>query len=394
MTRVWDRPAAWALAVGVIATLVYAVTYADPTPFNHYVLLADAFLHGRLDLLDPPVYLENTTYRGRHYVIPPPFPALLLLPYVAVAGTEANQSLLAYAAGGLVAALAVLVGARLVPRRADALWLGVLMAFGTILWNLSANGSTWYLAHVVVAAAVMAGVLEATGRRRPVVMGAAVAAAYLTRQPAVMTLPFFVLATLPDWAPAGLRAWRRIDLGYLNRLAAPVAVAVAANSLYNWARFGTVADVANPLRPGILDEPWFERGLFHPSYIPRHLALLFLKLPEFVPHPPYALVPWTGLALWITTPAFAYALRARWTRETAAAWLGVAGVLGVVFLYGNPGISQFGYRFAVDVYPLLFLLAVRGMWGRVSPVARLLIALGVLVNAWGVVGLRLGWTAP
>jgi hypothetical protein len=388
------RPEFWAVALGIVAAAVYTATYADPTPFNHYVLLADAFLHGRVDLVAPPDYLEHTTFRGRHYVIPPPGPALLLLPAVAVFGVAVDQSRFAALAGAVAAASMLLIGARLLPRRADYLWVGVLAAFGTIAWHMAATGSTWLFAHVLVMTALAAGVLEALGRQRPVLLGAAAAWAFLCRQPAIMAFPFFLLVTLPRWAPGGLRALRRLDLGYLNRLVAPVALAVAANGLYNWVRFGTVADVANPLRPGILQEPWFAQGLFHWSYIPRHLEIVFLKLPVVSPDPPYLLVPWTGLALWLTTPAFVYALRARLTVETAAAWVGVLGVLLVVFTYGNPGVSQFGYRFASDVYPLLLLLALRGMGERVPALAKVLILVGVVVNAWGVVWMRGGWVAP
>jgi hypothetical protein len=319
---------------------------------------------------------------------------VLLLPYVALAGTAANQSLASFLVGGLAAATLTLVAARLVPHRGDYLWLGVLAAFGTIVWHLAASGATWYFAHVVVVAALALGVLESLGRRRALVMGTTVAIAYLTRQAAVLVLPFFVLMTLPQWAPRGLRVWREIRLGYLNRLAAPVAVAIVLYGAYNWIRFGTFADVAASLRPGVLEEPWFQRGLFHYSYIPRHLEVLFLRLPGLVPTPPYVLVPWTGLALWFTTPAFLYALRAPRTRDTLAAWLGIGTVLLAVSFFGNPGIAQFGYRFASDVYPLLFFLTVRGMGGRVPRAGKVLIALSVLVNAWGILWQRLGWIAP
>lgn len=394
LTAVLQRPIFWAAAVGLLAFAVYAASYADPTPFNHYVLLADAFLHGRVDLVDPPGYIEHTVYRGRHFVMPPPFPALLLVPYVALRGTAASQSLASYLVGAMAAALATLIASKILPRRGDYLWLAALAAFGTIVWNLAATGSTWFFAHVVVVAVLSVGVLESLGRRRALLMGSAVAAAYLTRQATVLVLLYFVVMTLPEWAPRGLRAWREIRLGYLNRLAAPVAIAVVLYSLYNWVRFGTIADVAALLRPGVLSEPWFAHGLFHYRYIPRHLEVLFTRLPGVIAAPPYVLVPWTGLALWFTTPAFGYALRAPWTRETLAAWTGAGAVLFAVMLFGNPGISQFGYRFAADIYPLLFLLAARGMRGPVPGFGKVLIALSILVNLWGIVWQRLGWIAP
>lgn len=388
------RPASWALAIAVLAFAVYHFSFRTPTPHDHYVRLADALLRGRVDLIDPPGYLEVTTYRGHHYVMNPPFPALLLLPYVAVRGLQANQSLASHLFGGIAAAALLLLAARLVPRPADYVWLGVLGAFGTILWYHTAVGSTWYMAHTVVVAALVLGVLETLGRQRPLLIGAAVAAAYWTRLPAVLTFSFFLVATAPRWAPAGLRAWRRIDAGYVIRLTAPVAAAIALNMVYNWVRFGTIADVAAALRPGIFAEAWFQRGLFHPSYISRHLRILFLALPVFTPRPPYLLVPWGGLAIWLTTPAFAYALRAPLRLESVAAWTGIAAVGAVDFMFGNPGVSQFGYRFALDFYPLLFLLTARGMGGRVPVPAKVLIMIGVIVNVWGVLWTRWGWVAP
>lgn len=389
-----DRPLAWAALLAVCAFAVYHFSFPDETPFDQYVLLADALLHGRVDLVDPPYHIEKTTFRGRHYVMNPPFPAIVLLPYVAIRGQQASQAATSHVVGALAAGLMFLLASRLAPRREDALWLGALGAFGTIVWYLSAVGSIWYFAHVVAVTVMLLGVLEATGRQRPVLIGCAIAAAYWTRMPTILTLPFFVLATLPKWAPGGLRDWRRIDVGYLERLLAPVAAMLALNMGYNYVRFGTIADIGAAVRPGIYREPWFDRGLFHPSYISRHLTLLFTKLPVFVPHPPYALVPWTGLAIWITTPAFVYALRAPAVRETLAAWSGILPAALGLFMFGNPGVTQFGYRFATDFYPLLLLLTFRGMGGRPSRLAKVLIAAAVIVNAWGVLGARWGWQAP
>lgn len=383
------QPVLWALLAGLLAFAVYHLALGWTTPYNHYVLLADAFLNGRVDIVPPGEYLEAAEYRGRFFVMNPPFPAVLLLPLVALRGTLARQEVASQMTGAVGAALLLLAAARILPRPRDYLWLGLLAAFGTILWYLSAVGSTWYMAHVVGAAALSLGVWETLGRRRPVVLGLAVGIAYLSRYPNIMALAFFALATVPVWAPGGLRRWREVDLGYLIRLAAPVALALLLHMLYNWARFETLTDIAQTLRK--VKDPWFERGLLDLSYVPRHLDILFRARPLFVPQPPYALIPWWGLAIWVTTPAFVYALRAPLTLETAGAWLGVASVAFLNFLWGTTGWTQFGYRFIADVYPLLFLLTARGMRGRVPWPAKVLIVLSVLVNTWGVLGTRWGW---
>ena len=60
------------------------------TPYNHFAHLARAWLNGELHLADgPPAYARNNDFarfQGEWYVTFPPFPALLLLPFVALAG--------------------------------------------------------------------------------------------------------------------------------------------------------------------------------------------------------------------------------------------------------------------------------------------------------------------
>ncbi|MEZ4678153.1 MAG: hypothetical protein R2932_28450 [Caldilineaceae bacterium] len=55
----------------------------DVAYFNN---LADAFLHGRLYLVNPPSTDDLTFYAGQWYVPFPPLPALLMVPWVALYG--------------------------------------------------------------------------------------------------------------------------------------------------------------------------------------------------------------------------------------------------------------------------------------------------------------------
>src|SRR5215510_6724898 len=85
----------WLVAIAIYA-VVTAVLWATTarerlvmhTPQNHFALLADAWLHGRLDLGGPPpAYTGNNDfaeYHGKWFVTFPPFPALPLLPLVKI----------------------------------------------------------------------------------------------------------------------------------------------------------------------------------------------------------------------------------------------------------------------------------------------------------------------
>jgi len=86
----------WALAcyaglLVVYATVAGSTRLTDHTPYNHFALLAESWLHGRLDLgAPPPDYAGSNDfaqYDGKWYVPFPAFPALLLLPLVYLAGS-------------------------------------------------------------------------------------------------------------------------------------------------------------------------------------------------------------------------------------------------------------------------------------------------------------------
>ena len=93
-------------------------------------------------------------------------------------------------------------------------------------------------------------------------------------------------------------------------------------------------------------------------------------------------------ALLLTTPALIYLVRPWWKSEkrswlAAGAWAALILLIIPLVTYYNTGFAQFGYRFSLDfMTPVLVLLALAAE-GRVSWKLRFLIAVGILVNAWG-----------
>src|SRR5262245_34935113 len=74
--------------ISIAAAVIFLLTTStDPTPFDYFVRLADAFLNGRLYLLEAPSWLnELVPGGGGWYVVYPPVPALMLIPFVALFG--------------------------------------------------------------------------------------------------------------------------------------------------------------------------------------------------------------------------------------------------------------------------------------------------------------------
>jgi hypothetical protein len=381
------------IAFLTIYSLTAGVSLTRPSLAPHFVYLAEALLHGHLDLIhvpNPPYDL--TPFAGRWYVSFPPLPALLMLPLVALRGLAVSDIAFSVVVGALDVALFYMVVERLTgdPRYAicdlqTAVWLCVLLGLGTPLWYCAALGSVWYTAHVVAVGCLGLYALEASGRNRPLVTGLCLGLGFLARAP--------VLFAVPLTLALGFQQHRdlRQRIRFLLLLALGMAPALAGQGAYNWARFGS------PLEFGYRwmnsPEPLAGRqamwGQFSLHFLPENLYTLTIR-PPLVSWSPLRITPdpW-GMGLLLTCPALALAfIPARGESQRVGLRLGLWLSIGLVqlpsLLYFNTGSYQFGYRFALDWLPLGVLLVGLGVGGRLRWWGRTLIIGSVLMHLWGV----------
>jgi hypothetical protein len=390
----------WApVAVGLAAFLLYLPIASQVQRGRpDFLYLADAFLHGRT-WLEPASWLgpqDIVTIGQRVYVPFGPFPALLLMPLVALTGAGALvpvefvlNSLVAGACAGLAWSLLARFDSG---RVSDRLWLVVLFAFGTEMWSVTAQGGVWHTGQLVAVALVLAALLEASGRRRPLLMGLLIGAALLCRAPLALAVPFFALVAW--WGPegpaggavvgqarlaAGLRRSGSMFLG--------VVPALAFLAWYDATRFGS------PLESGYglatLTEPVLiaarEQGLFALAHLPTNLRYLFLELPVAAPAPLFLQPDRYGFSILLQSPALLLGLKARWRDPfMAAAGLTALAVLLPSLLYYGGGFFQFGFRYFLDALPFVLVLVASGARTRLAWPWKVLIAAGIAVNAWGV----------
>jgi hypothetical protein len=376
--------------------LVYFFTSeGKPTAYNNFVLLADAFLRGRLHLTENIPWLELAVFEGKYYVMPPPMPAVLLLPLVAVFGVSLNQVIVSIFLGSLNVALAFLIAKEITKNRTIQIWSTVMFGFGTIHWYLASTGWVWFFSQVVSVTFLFLAIYATLRSKNFFLIGIFLGASYWSRLPTILSLPFFIIMLSDKWfkTSTGLSVFERINLKPLFHLGLGVLIFVGLNSIYNFLRFHTPFDASYYLQPGLLETPIYLEGIFDISYIPRHIKVVFASLPVFQSEFPYVIPPWGGLSIWITTPAFVYALFAGIRNRLAlACWISIILIALVEFTHGGVGAVQFGYRFAVDFYPFLYLLTVRGIGDEIKWHHKTLIAIGVLVNLWGVIFInKFGW---
>ena len=367
--------------------IYYLTGEGRATPYDNFVRLADAFLNGRLYLTADVPWLELVLLKDKHYVVPPPFPAILILPVVAIWGLSTNQTLISIFFGSLNVSLAYLVAKTLTQNRGVQIWSTAMFGFGTIHWWVATAGGVWTFSHTISVTFLFIAILFTLNKYHPLLIGLSLGASYWTRLTTILSFPFFLIYTYDRWyKPFNIKnILNGINIRFLFFLGSGTAIFILLNAIYNYARFETPFDASYYLIPGILEEPWYQKGIFDLTYIPRHLKVIFWGLPKLIEEFPFLLPSWHGMAIWITTPAFIYAFRAGIRNKLSlGCWLSIALIALVNFSHGTWGFTQFGYRFALDFYPFLFLLTVKGIGDEIKWHHKILIIIGILVNFWGV----------
>jgi hypothetical protein len=389
---------------GIVMTLAAALIYwlsdmhFDATR-GDFFYLADAFLHGRV-WLDVRLGYQDVILRDGHIYVPfAPFPAIALMPIVAIFGPviadqweTAINAVLAASCVGLAWWFCARLGVKQIT---DRIWLILLIGFSTPIWWVTTRGGVWHTGQLIATILTLACLIELWGSRRAWLIGLLAGAAFLTRAPLAFAIPFYALLLAGDriWEPRRWpwRAWMGLALGVLPSL--------AFFFWYNAARFGSPLESGYDLAllPAWL-EAQREHGLFSTYHIPMNIDYLFLHLPTFSLSFPFLTPDGLGMSIFLTSPGLLYAARAPW-RASRTWWLAGAALLVLIptLLYYGGGWLQYGYRYALDSIPFVWALCVMaavrdeerrasvGIGGAAIGLGwRLLILFGVLVGADGV----------
>ncbi len=474
-----------ALWLFVLSTVIYAATAGQRlqrhSTDTHFVYQAESWLHHRLDLGGPPPHqndwaeIETLTLRGgrkvsgmflranpvrfrtlsgfvdeiqateivardkKYYVSFPPFPAVVMLPLVAIFHHRTNDVIISVVLAGMVPALLYLLLRRLprvvsrtapeVPRdESPDLWLTLLFGIGSVFYFSAVQGQVWFVAHVVASLLAVLYLL-CLWPLRPFVCGLLCGALFLTRpQMAAMGLLFVLELVRKELGTIGypsLKELLRNPLHHLRRLvwsavvfAVPAATLAGLGMVHNYWRFGRFLEFGHSYLQTIQADNIQRFGLMNYQFLPRNLATALTLLPKLVAGFPYVQISYHGLALWFTTPALLYLLWPEYSlwRATGAGgalsatssdgsaslaegeasprsqqlrlalWITIVPIALASLLYQNSGFVQFGYRFSLDYMVLLVVLLRLGS-PRVtaSPLFRACVLWGVVVNLFGAI---------
>jgi hypothetical protein len=371
------RPAYAAAFVAFVVTAL--VSHLRATPYNNYVLLAQALLNGHAWIYWPGAYIDALPYNGLYFVIEGPLPALLMTPMVALFGLQANQTGLAVVLAAVAIGAAWELGERFGLTRSSIAWICAFLLAGTDLLWCAMLGDVWFTAHVSAVCFTLLALVELAGKRRGWLVALFAACAFESRFSMIVALPIYLYLLL---APTNQLEGRRT-----TRILSFVAVLIPVGILwilYNEARWGTWSDIGYTA--------WYHQdqvGMptgspFRFEYLPNQLWSFFVQLPTFLPGFPWLRPEFAGVALTWTSPALLLAFFARKpVRWVLALWVATILVAAPNFLYYVNGFAQFGMRHALDFEPFLIALMMLAVRRRVPLWGKALIAYSIVVGLWG-----------
>jgi len=436
------------LLTAAVVGLVYLTVASGGTfhfrqsMFPHHVLIADAWLHGQLNLRDEVIRARNEQFyqayranlqaryraqgrqlseadwlRQRAQLHPPsnhdwsvidgkyygywgPMVPALLLPYVGVAGLQASDMLFSCLIGMGTVLLTFLMlreadRSGFVPlTTAVCTVLALMLGLGTVHFFLTVAGQVWFLSQVVATffstMAIWFILRTAASVTWPLAAGAAFAAAVLSRSSVGAIAAFFYCTLFVLARRAGQRPWPSL-LRNAIAFSLPLVIALGITMAYNYGRFGNVFETGTRVQfltggNPIFRSDYAQYGPFNVHYLPRNLYYYFLNpmLRWHARTQAFTFDPF-GNSMFLVTPPLLYIFRSVSRRDWFAlgVWAGVVPCILLLLLFQGSGWFGFGNRYLLDLMPLAILLIAIGMRGRLTRTGLVLVALSLIVNAWG-----------
>ncbi len=351
---------------------------------NLYVQQAQAFLQGRLDV--DAQYYDTAVYQGKFYVSFPPFPTLLLLPFVALLGVAGTKVVL-IAIGLSLINIAVLIQIleKLNLNSNQIFWLTAAFFLGTGYWiAVRASSGVWFFAHIVAVGCMLLAINEALGRGVGILAGLFLGLAFLTRQ---LSIYHFIFLGAALWQNPHSATRQQKVLNVLG-FGAVLGLCVGGYLLFNWLRFGSLFDTGYTHIPlaANLKARVDQFGIFNIAYVPFNFIYMFLQGFHLEFKPPAFLdiagVDPYGTSLTIASPFIFAALRAKWDKGLLwPAWASVCLTLVHLLFYYNNGSLQWNtQRFALDFLPVLIVLVALGSKQTDGWLWKIAIVWSVLLN--------------
>ena len=382
--------------LSVATALVYY--FSNPRPHFYYdytFRVATNILRGQVafSARQPSWLNEFVPFEGFYYSVFPLGSVVTMFPFalLKVAGviTHMPAAFIAAMSAGVICLFLFLIGSRYDIERTRLIVMSLGVLFGTWMWTNLTMGGAWQLALGFAMIGELGAIYFTVYDRRPLLAGLFFALAFGNRTEVLLTAPIFMFLLNRDLEGRGDGVTRRrgeigpgalSPLSPLRRVAASPYLRVAkfclapfvlgmSTLVYNYIRFHSLTDFGYARIPGVLDEPWYNHGIFSYHYIPGQMWEMMLRPWETRQAFPYLVPnPFSSSILW-SSPLILFAFRSG-SRDKVlkyASWVAVLGLCVVLWMHGNSGGWQFGYRYAMVCLPWLVVIMLESSPKKLTP---------------------------
>lgn len=276
--------------------------------------------------------------------------------------------------------------------------------FGTWMWmNLTVAGA-WQLALGFAMLGQTAAIYYTIYKPRPLIAGVFFALAFGNRTEILLVAPIFIFLLIrslknrnssqenfnSESENFNLYSAARQLFKYKKQIIAfcifPVILGTST-LIYNYVRFHSFFDFGYARIPDVLEESWYRHGIFSLYYIPRQAYEMLFKSWIEIEKFPYLAPDDFSSSILISSPFLFLLLRFGACDRIIkySAWAAIFILTFLLWIHGNSGGYQFGYRYAIILLPWIFLLLLENSPRKITNTETVLYFASFLLNAYSIV---------
>ena len=380
--------------------------FSNPKPqyyYNYTFRVADNMLRGSIGFGEkPPSWLnEFVPFDNLWYSVFPLGSVLTMIPFALLKLfgfiREMPAAFISALTAGASCCLLILTATRYEIERRKLILLVSSILFGTWMWTNLTMAGAWQLALGFAMFGELGAIYFTVFNRRPILAGAFFALAFGNRTEILLTAPIFMFLLFygsksnvqsPESETVSSKTIITNPTSRVIRnLAAFCGVPFGLGVLtlvYNYIRFDSFTDFGYARIPGVLDEPWYNHGIFSIWYIPGQAFEMLLKLWERKDIFPYYIPNGFSSSILFSSPFLLFILRfgAHDKILKYAAWTAIFILTFLLWIHGNSGGWQFGYRYAMILLPWIFLILLENSPKKITLPEWFLYIFSIVINAY------------
>lgn len=350
------------LCVTAVFFIIWTFTGQWPwksQPYNSYILQAQSWLEGRLDLGRNYTYLELAIFNNKYYVSFPPFPSYVMLPFVLL-GWNSCDGMIAFAVSLLGATYAFKILRHFDIDSKASLFFALFLTVGSNWLMTAQNAWVWFIAQNMAFTLSLMAIYYAL--KNKIGLSLAFWACAVGCRPFQILYLLILLYLIYNANKASNPEDKIIDI-IKKRFTALIPMVVIALSymILNFARFGNVTEFGHNYLPEFTNS---ELGQFNLSYITENISSIF-RLPSVNNSGIWEYPQFNGMCIFLISPIvisyIVYTVKEFVLKKNSDKKM-IFIIIAVIILetlciisHKTMGGSHFGNRYMNDILPAIML---------------------------------------